>query len=60
MLNRLADYGAIAAVLAFVLYVGYAKILPLWKDTVIILGKAIEALNEHLEFMRRRNGKPPL
>jgi len=47
----------LAAVLAFLLWVGYAKILPLWAQTVVALDKAIEALTEHLEYIRKRNGK---
>ena len=57
LLQRISDYGALAAVLAFLLWVGYSKVLPLWKDTVICLNKAVEALNEHLEYIRKRNGK---
>lgn len=57
LLQRISDYGALAAVLAFLLWVGYAKILPLWAQTVVALDKAIEALTEHLEYIRKRNGK---
>jgi hypothetical protein len=57
LLQRIGDYGALASVLAYLLYVGHAKILPLWKDTLICLNKAIETLDEHLEYMRMRNGK---
>ena len=57
LVDRIADYGVLGAVLAFMLWVGYAKILPLWKDTVIALQKAIETLDEVWKWAKDKNGK---
>jgi len=57
LIDRIADYGVLGAICAFLLWIGYSKVLPLWKDTVIALQKALELLGEHLEWARKRNGK---
>lgn len=55
-LDKIMDFGSLGAVLAFTFWVGVKHILPMWKETTIILGKATDALDEHLHWVRQMNG----
>ena len=57
LIERIAEYGVLAAILAYFLFVGHTKILPLWKETVEVLSKAMGVISEQMEYMRGKNGK---
>lgn len=56
-LEKLVNYGVLGAVVCFMFWFGCTKLFPMFTEVVNCLNKAITALDEHLAYMRKQNGK---
>ncbi len=54
--EKIANYGVLGVVVMFMFWFGCTKLFPMFTEVVNCLNKAIAALDEHLRYMRQKNG----